>query len=222
MTVATQRLLPSSSARRTEHTSFKAGIAHALGTALRHELPQLAGLHNRMLERGAGVLSSHAKWRSLVVPTPDVPKPAELAACDGDDDDDGAPPGACGGGRYRPRAELLRRTFDVDVDVETCSNCGGRMRLLVGISLREHGLPEAGVLARRIQEVDGRRRAALGLERNRGDRDLAEKAMPTPAKRREYSAMSQRRATGEAIARSSDDTNDPRSVPAQCQAWQRD
>jgi hypothetical protein len=30
--------------------------------------------------------------------------------------------------RYRPWAELLRRTFDVDV--ETCPRCGGRMRLL--------------------------------------------------------------------------------------------
>jgi hypothetical protein len=74
----------------------------------------------------AGVLSSHAKWRPLVVPKPDQP-----AACDGDGGQpapDDAPPRARGGGCYRPWAELLRRTFDIDV--ETCPSCGGRMRLL--------------------------------------------------------------------------------------------
>ena len=38
---------------------------------------------------------------------------------------------ACGS-RYRPWAELLRRTFAVDV--ETCPRCGGRMRLLAVIT----------------------------------------------------------------------------------------
>jgi hypothetical protein len=37
-----------------------------------------------------------------------------------------------GFGGYRPWAELLRRTFTVDV--ETCPRCGGRMRLLAVIT----------------------------------------------------------------------------------------
>ena len=75
--------------------------------------------------RYAGVLSSHAKWRSLV-----VPKPAQPALSDGDDGRptaDDAPPRARSAGGYRPWAELLRRTFDIDV--ETCPSCGARMRV---------------------------------------------------------------------------------------------
>jgi hypothetical protein len=36
------------------------------------------------------------------------------------------------GSRYRPWAELLKRTFGIDV--ETCPRCGGRMRLLAVIT----------------------------------------------------------------------------------------
>jgi hypothetical protein len=69
--------------------------------------------------RYAGVLSSNAQWRSLVVPKP-TSDPADAPACDT----------AQGRAtrRYRPWAELLRRTFGLDV--ETCPRCGGRMRLL--------------------------------------------------------------------------------------------
>jgi hypothetical protein len=78
--------------------------------------------------RYAGVLSSHAKWRPLVVPKPQatndvVPRP--------DAAEDTAP--SCKGmSRYRPWAQLLRRTFGIDV--ETCPRCGGRMRLLAMVT----------------------------------------------------------------------------------------
>ena len=55
-------------------------------------------------------------------------------------------PSACGS-HYRPWAELLRRTFAVNV--ETCARCGGRMRLMALITepqsvarfLRQRGEP---------------------------------------------------------------------------------
>jgi hypothetical protein len=75
--------------------------------------------------RYAGILSSHAKWRPLVVPKPAPDVPGNHANQDRAGDSDATPPGAS---RYRPWAELLRRTFGIDV--ETCPKCGGRMRLL--------------------------------------------------------------------------------------------
>jgi hypothetical protein len=75
-----------------------------------------------------GVLAPAAKWRPLIVPkpgpsqatedgtTPEATSPCSAASC------------SASGSHYRPWAELLRRTFAVDV--ETCRRCGGRMRLL--------------------------------------------------------------------------------------------
>jgi hypothetical protein len=76
-----------------------------------------------------GVLAAAAKWRPLVVPKPLPPVADEAASC---------APGSSSscpesvGAHYRPWAELLRRTFAVDV--ETCPRCGGRMRLLAVIT----------------------------------------------------------------------------------------
>jgi hypothetical protein len=76
--------------------------------------------------RYAGVLSSHAKWRSLVVPKPAADASGDDANQNQAADTDTPPPSAAS--RYRPWAQLLRRTFGIDV--ETCPRCGGRMRLL--------------------------------------------------------------------------------------------
>jgi hypothetical protein len=78
-----------------------------------------------------GVLAPAAKWRPLVVPKP---RPGQVA----DDATATCAPTPCSatpsatGSRYRPWAELLRRTFAVDV--ETCPRCGGRMHLMALIT----------------------------------------------------------------------------------------
>jgi hypothetical protein len=82
--------------------------------------------------RYAGVLASASKWRPLI-----VPKPAHNADHDhahaGTPDSCGPPPPCkTTGSRYRPWAELLKRTFGINV--ETCPRCGGRMRLLALIT----------------------------------------------------------------------------------------
>lgn len=79
--------------------------------------------------RYSGVLASASKWRPLIIPKPlpgDAASPGARESC-------GAPP-PCDitGSRYRPWAELLKRTFGIDV--ETCARCGGRMRLLALIT----------------------------------------------------------------------------------------
>jgi hypothetical protein len=80
--------------------------------------------------RYAGVLGPAAKWRPLIVPKPQPPGGAASAA----GPDSCGPPAPCDttGSRYRPWAELLKRTFGIDV--ETCPRCGGRMRLLALIT----------------------------------------------------------------------------------------
>jgi Two component regulator propeller len=67
--------------------------------------------------RYAGVLASASPWRSRL-----APQPPQAAAAG---DEPGRPDHA---GRYRPWAELLARTFAVDI--LACSRCQGRMRLL--------------------------------------------------------------------------------------------
>src|SRR3954468_18470135 len=65
-----------------------------------------------------------------------VPKPAPTGATDpastSDQQSCGPPPECVDGSRYRPWAELLKRTFGIDV--ETGPRCGGRMRLLAVIT----------------------------------------------------------------------------------------
>jgi len=77
--------------------------------------------------RYAGVLASAHKWRSLVVP----PRPAEddsdetgKHAHAHDTADERPATHRC---RYRPWAELMKRSFAIDV--EHCSRCGARLRL---------------------------------------------------------------------------------------------
>jgi hypothetical protein len=78
--------------------------------------------------RYAGVLSSASKWRPLI-----VPKPASVAASDARESRPSADEAAdreqnTASSRYRPWAELLRRTLGLEL--ELCPSCGGRMRLL--------------------------------------------------------------------------------------------
>jgi len=70
--------------------------------------------------RYAGVLGSASKWRALVVPPPGTEDQATETGCTR-----GRPP--THRSRYRPWAELLKRTFAMDV--ETCPKCGARMKL---------------------------------------------------------------------------------------------
>ena len=64
-----------------------------------------------------GVLSSHAAARSLVVPKP-APEADTAGATDA--------PKPAGKSRYIPWAELLRRTFAIDI---RCAKCGNPLRL---------------------------------------------------------------------------------------------
>jgi hypothetical protein len=70
--------------------------------------------------RYAGVLAAHSNWRARIIPAP-----ADATAALGSDDR--ARP-IRGRSVYRPWAELLKRTFGIDV--EQCVRCGGRMRLV--------------------------------------------------------------------------------------------
>jgi hypothetical protein len=67
----------------------------------------------------AGVLASASPLRSRIAPKAVLP----LAQVE-----DGQPPVPQRRSTYRPWAELLKRTFDIDV--LCCPRCGGRMKLL--------------------------------------------------------------------------------------------
>jgi hypothetical protein len=70
----------------------------------------------------AGVLAPASRWRARIAPeAPAAPSPPS---------DDRAPTRRTG--RYRPWAELLKRTFALDV--LTCARCHGRMRLLAMVT----------------------------------------------------------------------------------------
>ncbi|XYI02417.1 hypothetical protein ACMHYB_22730 [Sorangium sp. So ce1128] len=72
----------------------------------------------------AGVLASASPWRKRIGPRPAKPeKPAKA-------DDEPAPNRKRGG--YRPWAELLRRTFALDV--LECPACKGRMKLVAMVT----------------------------------------------------------------------------------------
>jgi hypothetical protein len=68
--------------------------------------------------RYAGVLASASPWRSRIAPKP--PPEARAGTVESE------PPRRAGG--YRPWAELLARTFAVDV--LACPQCQGRLKLL--------------------------------------------------------------------------------------------
>jgi hypothetical protein len=72
--------------------------------------------------RYAGVLAAGSPWRSRIAPEPPTEEPAAASA----EPDRTGPAGG-----YRPWAELLARTFAVDV--LRCPSCQGRMRLLAVI-----------------------------------------------------------------------------------------
>ncbi len=88
--------------------------------------------------RYGGVLAPAAKWRSLVVPPPPQEHEEPHHGEHDEHDEHGAtapPPDAdapqpkpvthrCG---WRPWSELMKRCFAIEVD--KCSNCGGRMKL---------------------------------------------------------------------------------------------
>ena len=76
------------------------------------------------LVRYAGVLGSASKWRALVVPPPPAP-PAEPSP---HNQHAAKPRRPTHRSRYRPWAELLKRTFAIEVQV--CPNCSGRMKLI--------------------------------------------------------------------------------------------
>jgi hypothetical protein len=67
--------------------------------------------------RYAGVLAAGSQWRARITPEP--PEPEEV---------EDAPARGWPGGGYRPWAELLARSFAIDV--VSCPSCGGRMRLV--------------------------------------------------------------------------------------------
>ncbi|HEX7601958.1 MAG TPA: hypothetical protein VF316_10150, partial [Polyangiaceae bacterium] len=68
----------------------------------------------------AGVLAAASKLRARLVPKP---KATEAAAAQ---QEEKPPPRT--GSSYRPWAELLKRTFEIDV--LRCDRCQGRMRLV--------------------------------------------------------------------------------------------
>jgi len=72
----------------------------------------------------AGVLASASPWRKRIGPRPAMPEEPAKA------DDDAAPKRKRGG--YRPWAELLRRTFAIDV--LECPTCKGRMKLVAMVT----------------------------------------------------------------------------------------
>jgi hypothetical protein len=72
--------------------------------------------------RYAGVLAAASPWRPRIAPKPPTEEPAAASA----EPDRTGPAGG-----YRPWAELLARTFAVDV--LRCPSCQGRMRLLAVI-----------------------------------------------------------------------------------------
>jgi hypothetical protein len=81
----------------------------------------------RRLTRYVGVLASHSKLRSQV-----VPRPVATANAAGADQAASARPAVKS--RYIPWAELLRRTFSIDIQ---CAKCGRPLRLRALITTPE-------------------------------------------------------------------------------------
>jgi hypothetical protein len=72
--------------------------------------------------KDAGVLASASTWRARIAPPPTAAVEPDKAPVDAD------APKRAGAGTYRPWAELLKRTFGVDV--LQCPKCKGRMKLI--------------------------------------------------------------------------------------------
>lgn len=73
----------------------------------------------------AGVLAPACPWRARIAPTPPAPEAEKDDAADDDRP-------RRGHGTYRPWAELLMRTFGIDV--LECPKCKGRMRLIAMVT----------------------------------------------------------------------------------------
>ncbi len=105
-------------------TPYRDGTTHIVMSPL-ELLQRLAALVPRPrlnLIRFHGVLAPNAAWRSDIVPEP----PAQ--------DEEGAEPmeeGRGPSGRYISWARLLKRVFDIDVT--TCPNCGGQLKMIAAI-----------------------------------------------------------------------------------------
>lgn len=78
-----------------------------------------------------GVLAPAAKWRPLVVLKPGLSQATEDATTTDAASSRSAAPASASGSRYRPWAELLRRTFALD---GALPRCGGRMRRMALIT----------------------------------------------------------------------------------------
>jgi len=78
----------------------------------------------------AGVLGAASKLRALVVPPLPPADPSDAAGAAAAPSDDRP---ATHRSRYRPWAELLKRTFAIEI---TCPSCGGRMKLVRFVTRR--------------------------------------------------------------------------------------
>jgi hypothetical protein len=74
--------------------------------------------------RYAGVLAPSSKLRARIIPKPVVAPESDTAEASN------TPPNRRGS-HYRPWAELLKRTFDIDV---RCPRCEGRMKLVAMVT----------------------------------------------------------------------------------------
>jgi hypothetical protein len=95
----------------------------------RHVPPRKAFPNRHRLTSGTraeDVFGSASKLRPLVVPPTPPAEPDSATAGDSVAASDARPP--THRSRYRPWAELMKRTFAVDV--EKCSGCGGRLKLV--------------------------------------------------------------------------------------------
>jgi hypothetical protein len=77
----------------------------------------------------AGVLAPASPWRARIRPKPKLAPPSQPAGVDDAGHADMTPERAS---RYRPWAQLLKRTFEVEV--LQCPLCQGRMKLLAMIT----------------------------------------------------------------------------------------
>ena len=116
-------------------TPWRDGTTHLVMSPLEF-MQRLAALVPRPrlhLIRFHGVLAPNAKLRALV-----VPQELEPAA-------QAAPPAECEAicAHHRPVrlswARLLKRVFDLDLDLEHCPNCGGELKIIAAILRGEPG-----------------------------------------------------------------------------------